>query len=128
MHDKSRIAFKVLAIYAVIMGLVTLPACAFVGPHLLLAAFGHLLVGVSAAVANYGLRHRTLRVWGWWTGVAVSVTVIMASTIAIRQLLPSDGGLPASVYFSITGLLFSAVLVDLLRNRHPNHTKDFDRL
>ncbi len=110
----SRIAFQLLAIYAVAMGFVGLPVGLFVGPHLLFAAFGHLLVGVSAAVAYYGLRRRAP--WGWWAGVAVSVTIIIVSTIAIRELLSSDGGLPAGVFFAISGMLFTAVLVDLIRS------------
>jgi hypothetical protein len=107
--------FQLLAAYALALGLVGLPIGLFVGPHLLFAAFGHLLVGVIAVGVNYGLHHAAAL--GWWAGVALSTTIAIVSAVAVLEALPADGGIPACVFFSISGILFTAVLVDLVRSR-----------
>lgn len=47
----------------------------------------------------------------------MSATIIIVSTMASAELLLSNGELPAGVFFAIAGMLFTIVLVDLMRVR-----------
>lgn len=77
MNDLLRVLCIISAVYGIGFGLMTIPTGLFVGPHILLAAAGHIAVGILFLLS--ALAQGRNRGWGTWVALVCSLALALIS-------------------------------------------------
>ena len=90
-NSSLRLLCLLSGFYGVSFGVMMIPSALFVGPHLLIGAGVHILLGAIYLVLAIGV-HRGMG-WPNWPTFALSATIAITGTAFTRQsLTASDGG------------------------------------
>lgn len=103
--------FTLLGVFAVGFGALSLPAGLFVGPHVLAAAIGEIVVGTASLLIARGLWHG--KRWSRWCAAALTLAIgAIIATGLVQSVIAGEEA--NSIFFSILLVVFGGLFIALL--------------
>ena len=103
--------FTVLGGIAVAAGAIGISTALFVGPHILTAVIGEIILGALSLVTARGLRQS--KYWSWWCSIILTLVLGILVTPALIQSIISSEQVNSIFYGALTVVilvLFIAVV------------------
>ncbi len=108
------VLFTLLGWLGLGLGLLSLPAALFVGPHLLAVALGFTGFGLGSLMVASGFRRRTN--WATWSGIALCAVPVLVAALAVYQAANAVEWDSVAVWGSVA-TFFAVTLVAIYTHR-----------